>query len=157
MRCRRCSHENEPAANFCSSCGAPLDASDESTAALTSLDSTIVDDTLGRALAELPDGVGMLIVRRGPNEGSRYLLEADSTGIGRHPDSPIFLDDITVSRRHASVIRNPDGYEVTDAGSLNGTYVNRQRIETAPLHNLDEVQVGRFILAFLVGSSGETR
>jgi pSer/pThr/pTyr-binding forkhead associated (FHA) protein len=102
-------------------------------------------------LAELPDGVGMAVVRRGPNAGSRFMLDQPSTAVGRHPHSDIFLDDITVSRRHA-VIRRLDagGYEVSDVGSLNGTYVNHERVDTAPLRHLDELQVGRFVLTFVV-------
>lgn len=160
MICRRCGHANESGANFCSSCGAPLgggESPDDTTASLAALEERHeLDEELGRALAELPEGMAMLVVRRGPNAGSRYLLDAHSTALGRHPDSEIFLDDITVSRRHAVVRRRADdGYEVSDVGSLNGTYVNHERVETAPLHYLDEVQVGRFVLTFLVGGQGE--
>jgi pSer/pThr/pTyr-binding forkhead associated (FHA) protein len=96
------------------------------------------------------------VVRRGPNAGSRYVLDAAATALGRHPDSDIFLDDITVSRRHAVVRRLAgDGYEVNDVWSLNGTYVNHERVETAPLHYLDELQIGRFVLTFLVGGVTE--
>ncbi len=96
-----------------------------------------------------PDGLGMLVVRRGPNAGSRFVLGEQRTTIGRNPDSDIFLDDVTVSRRHA-VVDHADGrYTVSDAGSLNGTYLNRQRIDSAPLRSGDEVQVGKFRLVFL--------
>jgi hypothetical protein len=160
MTCRRCGHANEAGANFCSSCGAPLAGvagPDDTTATLAALEERHeLDEELGSALAELPEGVGMLVVRRGPNAGSRYLLETEAIAVGRHPDSDIFLDDITVSRRHAVVRRVPgDGYEVNDVGSLNGTYVNHERVETAPLRYLDELQVGRFVLTFLVGGAAE--
>jgi hypothetical protein len=160
MTCRRCGHANEAGANFCSSCGAPLAGvagPDDTTATLAALEERHeLDEELGSALAELPEGVGMLVVRRGPNAGSRYLLETEAIAVGRHPDSDIFLDDITVSRRHAVVRRVPDdGYEVSDVGSLNGTYVNHERVETAPLRYLDELQVGRFVLTFLVGGAAE--
>jgi hypothetical protein len=160
MTCRRCGHVNEAGANFCSSCGAPLAGGaglDDTTASIAALEERHeLDEELGTALAELPVGMGMLVVRRGPNAGSRYLLDADAVTIGRHPDSEIFLDDITVSRRHAVVRRlRADGYEVSDVGSLNGTYVNHERVETAPMHFLDEVQVGRFVLTFLVGGAAE--
>jgi Inner membrane component of T3SS, cytoplasmic domain/zinc-ribbon domain len=160
MTCRRCGHANEAGANFCSSCGAPLAGvagPDDTTATLAALEERQeLDEELGSALAELPEGVGMLVVRRGPNAGSRYLLETEAIAVGRHPDSDIFLDDITVSRRHAVVRRVPgDGYEVSDVGSLNGTYVNHERVETAPLRYLDELQVGRFVLTFLVGGAAE--
>src|SRR5688572_22956545 len=76
---------------------------------------------------EVPAGVGMLVVKRGPNVGSKFSLEEDVVRVGRHPDSDIFLDDITVSRRHVELRRTSDGYLVRDVGSLNGTYVNRAR------------------------------
>jgi pSer/pThr/pTyr-binding forkhead associated (FHA) protein len=97
----------------------------------------------------LPPGTGLLIVVRGPNAGSRFLLDHDFTSVGRHPDSDIFLDDVTVSRRHAEFYRHGDGFTVRDVGSLNGTYVNRDRIEEAELFSGDEVQVGKFRLLFL--------
>ena len=98
----------------------------------------------------------MLVVRHGPNAGSSYRLEEPLTAIGRHPDSDIFLDDITVSRRHAVVRRSErGGYEVSDVGSLNGTYVDHERVDTAPLHHLADLQIGRFVLVFLVGGRHE--
>ena len=110
-----------------------------------------LDEELGEALAELPQGMGMLVVRRGPNAGSRYVLDAEVTALGRHPDSDVFLDDITVSRRHATVSRVDGGYEVADVGSLNGTYVDHERVDKVALHHLADVQIGRFVLLFLVG------
>jgi pSer/pThr/pTyr-binding forkhead associated (FHA) protein len=103
-------------------------------------------------LDELPAGVGMLVVTRGPISGSRFALDEPLVTAGRHPDSVIFLDDITVSRRHAEV-RQVDGggYRVADVGSLNGTYLNRQRVEEADLHDGDELQIGTFKLLFLAG------
>lgn len=103
------------------------------------------------ALDDLPAGVGMLVVTRGPNSGSRYALDDPLITAGRHPDSAIFLDDITVSRRHAEVRRTDDGYEVADVGSLNGTYLNRERVERATLTDGDELQIGTFKLLFLAG------
>jgi hypothetical protein len=153
MRCQQCGHQNESGANFCSSCGSGLPREDESTMSLAELAERLeLDEELGAALAELPEGMGMLVVRRGPNAGSRFVLDAEVTAIGRHPDSDIFLDDITVSRRHAAVRRVPDGYEVTDVGSLNGTYVDHKRVDTAPLHHLADLQIGRYVLVFLVGT-----
>jgi pSer/pThr/pTyr-binding forkhead associated (FHA) protein len=102
-------------------------------------------------LVEVPHGTGALVVKRGPNVGSRYLLEGDVTRAGRHPESDIFLDDITVSRRHAELRREADGKVVIrDVGSLNGTYVNRERIEEQVLSGGDEVQIGKFKLVYLV-------
>jgi pSer/pThr/pTyr-binding forkhead associated (FHA) protein len=79
-------------------------------------------------------------------------MDADVTHIGRHPDSDIFLDDITVSRRHAELRRGAEGFALHDVGSLNGTYVNRERVEQADLHSGDEIQIGKFKLVFLTGS-----
>jgi hypothetical protein len=100
----------------------------------------------------LPPGTALLVVLRGPNAGSRFLLDDDFTSAGRHPDSDIFLDDVTVSRRHAEFYRHGDGFTVRDVGSLNGTYVNRERIEDAELFGGDEVQIGKFRLLFLTRS-----
>ena len=97
----------------------------------------------------MPPGTALLVVRRGPNAGSRFLLDSDLTTAGRHPESDIFLDDVTVSRRHAEFYRHGDRFTVRDVGSLNGTYVNRDRIEEAALSGGDEVQVGKFRLVFL--------
>lgn len=106
---------------------------------------------------EVPDGtLGVFVVREGPKRGSRIALNTDEVLIGRHPDSDIFLDDVTVSRRHSVVSRVGDGYEVTDAGSLNGTYVNQERVDSGPLNNGDELQIGKFKLVFLAVSSAET-
>ena len=96
----------------------------------------------------------MLIVRSGPQAGDRFALEGDVTRLGRHPDSEIMLDDITVSRRHASIERTSEGYVVADAGSLNGTYVNQERIERAVLHHGDELQVGKFRLVLFERADG---
>src|SRR6185503_5507358 len=120
MRCRHCGHENESGANYCSSCGEALD--EDTTVALALIDDRrTLEQELGDVLDSLPEGLGMLVVRRGPNAGSTFVLENEETTIGRHPESDIFLDDVTVSRRHARITRGPDGYEISDAGSLNGT------------------------------------
>jgi pSer/pThr/pTyr-binding forkhead associated (FHA) protein len=100
---------------------------------------------------ELAGSAALLVVRKGPNEGSKYMLDAEVTRAGRHPDSDIFLDDITVSRRHAEIVRRADGFHVLDVGSLNGTYMNRDRVEEAKLSNGDELQIGKFKLVFFTG------
>ena len=96
----------------------------------------------------LASGTALLVVKRGPNAGSRFLLDKEVTTAGRHPDSDIFLDDVTVSRRHAQFTRSAGGYEVADSGSLNGTYVNREAVEASSLANGDEVQIGKFRLVY---------
>ncbi|MCJ7437409.1 MAG: FHA domain-containing protein [Acidimicrobiia bacterium] len=154
MGCRRCGHDNEDGAQYCSACGTPLDVDEDTTAALALVeDRESLSADLGEVLDALPEGLGMLVVRRGPNAGSTFVLEGDETTLGRHPDSDVFLDDVTVSRRHATVRRIDGGYEVADAGSLNGTYVDHDRVDTALLRDMQEVQVGRFVLTFVIGGA----
>ena len=152
MVCARCGHANQPEARFCSSCGASLEVPvDESTLTLLAVEAAGVEDELAAYLEGLPPGVGLLVVRHGPNVGSSFRLDAEHTNVGRHPDSEIFLDDITVSRRHAEVRRLAEGYEVVDVGSLNGTYLNRERVEEGELRNGDEIQIGKYKLAYYSG------
>lgn len=115
------------------------------------LDSGDADVVPTRLAGSLPPGTALLVVRRGPNAGARFLLDHDVTTSGRHPDSDIFLDDVTVSRRHAEFHREAGVFTVRDVGSLNGTYVNRERVETATLSNGDEVQIGKFRLVLIAG------
>lgn len=109
----------------------------------------VAEEEVTVALGDVPAGVGLLVVRRGPNAGSRFALESGKTTIGRHPDSDIFLDDVTVSRRHAEIVSNERTFTVSDVGSLNGTYLNRERIEEADLQSGDELQIGKFRLVFI--------
>ena len=101
------------------------------------------------SIHRLPSGSALLVVKRGPNAGSRFLLDQPVTSAGRHPDSDVFCDDITVSRRHAEFRRHNSEFEVVDVGSLNGTYLNREPVQTAVLANGDEIQIGKFRLVFL--------
>jgi len=153
--CNQCGHRNPAGANFCSSCGAVLEpASNEDTTLVFTPVSGAgepVEEEVSVQIPALVEGMGMLVVKRGPNAGSRFVLDQETTHVGRHPESDIFLDDITVSRRHAEIVRQGDGYAVRDVGSLNGTYLNRERIEDASLDNGDEVQIGKFKLVFLAG------
>ncbi len=156
MFCNNCGHRNPAGSNFCSSCGAPLEhGGDDATITLVPVEGAgeVGEDEITVGLEGLPDGVGMLVVKRGPNAGSKFMLDADVTRAGRHPESDIFLDDITVSRRHAEFQRGEGGYVVRDVGSLNGTYLNRERVEASPLGNGDEVQIGKFKLVFFAGPS----
>ncbi len=100
------------------------------------------------AIEALPAGSALLVVQRGPNAGARFLLDADRTTAGRRPQSDIFLDDVTVSRKHAEFIRRDGEFVVRDVGSLNGTYVQRDRIDEAALKPGDEVQIGKYRLVF---------
>jgi pSer/pThr/pTyr-binding forkhead associated (FHA) protein len=110
-----------------------------------------LDDDDAAAVDALPRGSALLVVQRGPGAGNRFLLDQDVVTAGRHPESEIFLDDITVSRRHVEFRRTTDGFTVSDVGSLNGTYVNRDRIDEAVLANGDEVQIGKFRLVYFAG------
>ncbi len=166
--CSRCGHRNAEASRFCSNCGAPLrggvpserpsettstisisglEAYDSETTGQTAMPS--LSPEAQAAVEALPPGSALLVVRRGPNSGSRFLLDSELTTAGRHPQSDIFLDDVTVSRRHVEFRRGVDGrFTVSDVGSLNGTYVNRERIDAVPLVTGDEVQIGKYRLVF---------
>ena len=98
-----------------------------------------------------PAGAAILIVKRGPNAGARFLLDQETTTAGRHPESDIFLDDVTVSRRHAEFRLNDGTFEVVDVGSLNGTYVNREPRNSQVLSIGDDIQIGKFRLVFIAG------
>ena len=108
-------------------------------------------DTAVSGVEGLPSGSALLVVKRGPNAGSRFLLDQAGTSAGRHPDSDIFLDDVTVSRRHAEFRLENNEFQVVDVGSLNGSYVNREPVDSAALANGDEVQIGKFRLVFIAG------
>jgi pSer/pThr/pTyr-binding forkhead associated (FHA) protein len=98
-------------------------------------------------------GSALLVVTRGPNAGAQLLLDQASTSAGRHPDSDIFLDDVTVSRRHAEFRVEHDAIHVVDVGSLNGTYLNRVPVDSAVLSHGDEVQIGKFRLMFVTSGT----
>ncbi len=154
MNCVQCGESVPSEANFCPSCGAAVDKATPRQDTTASIDVGELDPQ--HEIDELPQlaaGTGMLVVVRGPNAGSRYLLDRDVTTIGRHPDSHIFLDDVTVSRRHCEIVRTADGMALHDLGSLNGSYVNGDRVEDRALATGDEVQIGRFKLLF-IGASG---
>lgn len=153
--CNACGHRNPTGANFCSSCGALLDpgaGQDHNTIVFhPDRPAESFEDEVTVDLDEIPTETALLVVKRGPQAGARFLLDAPVTCAGRHPESEIFLDDITVSRRHAEIERTPTGYRLRDVGSLNGTYLNRERISETELANGDEVQIGKFKLVFFQG------
>ena len=154
MFCTNCGHRNPEGSNFCSSCGTPLTeavAGDTTVNFLPAELETELDEEIHITPEELEGGRAVLIVKRGPNAGSKFFLDADETAVGRDPGSDIFLDDITVSRHHAELRRAADGFWLHDVGSLNGTYVNRERVERAELKPGDEVQVGKFKMVFVSG------
>jgi pSer/pThr/pTyr-binding forkhead associated (FHA) protein len=151
--CNQCGHRNPPESSFCSSCGSVLDRLDDHTVTLAQVDTLLegqgaADDVVVR-MGDLPNDVATLVVRGGSQAGTALTLSAALTRLGRRAESEISLDDITVSRRHAEIERTAVGYTVRDAGSLNGTYVNGQRIEgSVQLRHGDELQVGKFHLVF---------
>jgi pSer/pThr/pTyr-binding forkhead associated (FHA) protein len=153
--CHQCGHRNPEGVNFCSSCGASMVTSAPDTSVSVSPVEDLGEPSDAGAPAgqqlELPRGVGLLVVRRGTDEGARFPLEEREITVGRHPDSDVFLDDITVSRKHAVFVTEGQVTRVRDAGSLNGTYVNRNRIDEASLVSGDEVQIGKFKLVYLRG------
>ncbi|MFD9462097.1 FHA domain-containing protein [Streptomyces sp. NPDC060027] len=170
--CTRCGNRNAENSRFCSNCGAPLRGAAErpsettSTISISGIEaydaevtgqtpSPMLSPEAQAAVDALPVGSALLVVRRGPNSGSRFLLDGELTTAGRHPQSDIFLDDVTVSRRHVEFRRVADGsFTVADVGSLNGTYVNRERIDQVPLSNGDEVQIGKYRLVFYASQRG---
>ena len=105
------------------------------------------------AIAALPQNSALLIAQRGPSAGSRFLLDADVTVAGRHPNADIFLDDVTVSRRHVEFVRSNGGFEIRDLGSMNGTYLNGARVDGSVLVNGDVVQIGKYHLTFFAGGN----
>jgi pSer/pThr/pTyr-binding forkhead associated (FHA) protein len=163
--CTACGTENSPGSHYCAQCGAALPVStpgpdvtttisttSAASGSLPDADSEFSAEAHQGAVDALTPGSALLVVKRGPNAGSRFLLDQDVTSAGRHPDSDIFLDDVTVSRRHAEFRREGSGYTVHDVGSLNGSYVNRERIDAAPLSGGDEVQIGKFRLVYLTAA-----
>jgi len=172
--CTACGHRNPDDARFCSQCGTPIvtepaapspagggEDVTESTSTITFggpvkselADERALNEADAAAVDALPPGSALLVVQRGPSAGSRFLLDTDVVTAGRHPESEIFLDDVTVSRRHAEFRRGPDGFRVADVGSLNGTYVNRDRIDEVQLQGGDEVQIGKYRLVYFASQA----
>ena len=151
--CNRCGHRNPPTSGFCSACGSVLDLVDDRTITLTKVDplqdAPGPDDDIVVDLDEIAAGTAILVGRSGEEEGDYFVLSTAVTTIGRHAESTIVLDDITVSRRHSEIHQSDGRYLVKDAGSLNGTYVNQERVDVAELRQGDELQVGKFHLVFL--------
>ncbi len=158
MYCTHCGHENPAGANFCGNCGRPLAGEGDTTTGGLRFEETaepVNASDAGVDVAELEAGTALLVGVRGPNRGARFLLDRDVVTVGRHPDSDIFLDDITVSRRHAEFRRDAHRFWVHDVGSLNGTYVNGDRADDQLLETGDEVQIGKFkLVAFVAERPG---
>ena len=171
--CSQCGSQNADSAKFCSQCGSPLASAAAGSAEPSPQDqtSTITFGAPNKAETDertslnaadaaavdaLPAGSALLVVQRGPGAGSRYLLDSDLSTVGRHPESDIFLDDITVSRRHVEFRRDAGAFRVYDVGSLNGTYLNGDRVDDAELQNGDEVRIGKFRLMFFASDAKDS-
>ncbi len=168
--CTNCGHDNPEGSNFCGKCGSALVSAGDKTelseriptgdttktipAMVEERDTNPLTAEEEAAVSALPQGSALLIVQRGANAGSRFLLNTDVVTAGRHQDSDIFLDDISVSRRHATFTRRPEGIVVKDLGSLNGTYVNRDLVDEVLLRHGDEVQIGKFRLVYFASPQG---
>jgi hypothetical protein len=148
--CPECGFQNLESAHYCSRCGALLVTEGEPDETTQTFSAEEVHDERSDLLEELGiEGPALVIRSGGGRTGETYPLESDQTTIGRSPDCDIFLDDVTVSRRHALVGRGDEGFTIEDLGSLNGTFLNRSRIERGALDSGDEVQVGKYRLIFL--------
>jgi pSer/pThr/pTyr-binding forkhead associated (FHA) protein len=146
--CPECGHHNRESARFCGRCGASLLEPDagEPTQAFAAY---VEEEAAEEAGDDADDGAVLVIRVGGGRAGEQFAINADKMAIGRAPSAAVFLDDITVSREHAILERRADGLHLSDAGSLNGTYVNRQRIESVRLADGDEVQIGKYRLAYI--------
>jgi FHA domain/zinc-ribbon domain len=157
LYCTKCGHYNPESSVFCASCGEQLEkpksCHEETTVGLPAVDVEVEEEVE----ISLPDqllekGNAVLVIKKGPDAGMSFTIDRETIIIGRHPESDIFLDDITVSRRHAEITRKETGFVLMDTGSLNGTYLNRERIENAVLNNGDEIQIGKFRLLLFIGT-----
>jgi ribosomal protein L40E len=145
--CPECGFQNPEAANYCARCGAHLVRPDESETTMT-----FTPEEADEEGGVLPEGIGgpALVVRAGGGRaGETFPLDSERTGVGRSPDCEIFLDDVTVSRRHAVILRRGETFAIEDEGSLNGTFVNRKRVEGSELEDGDEIQIGKYRMTFL--------
>lgn len=153
MYCTRCGQRNPDDASYCSQCGSSLHPVEEATVAYTIEQEPGEEGAI--SLETLRANQALLVVKGGPAAGSTYLVDQDAVRAGRHPDSELFLNDITVSRRHCEIQREGGRFVVKDVGSLNGTYVNRQRVDAADLSSGDEIQIGKFKIVFYTAPSGD--
>ena len=146
--CPECGFQNPEAANYCAKCGALLHTPEpaEQTQTFNAAEA-------GEELDHLEDirveGPALVVRSGGGRAGETFAIDAERTVVGRSPDCEIFLDDVTVSRKHATLVRQGDRVTIEDQGSLNGTFVNRRRVESAPLEDGDELQIGKYRLTFL--------
>ena len=145
--CPECGFQNPEAANYCARCGARLVRPEEAETTMTFTPEEAEEDGLG--LPEGIDGPALIVRAGGGRAGETFPLEHDRVTVGRSPDCEIFLDDVTVSRKHAVIAKDGDAFRIEDEGSLNGTFVNKKRVEASELENGDELQIGKYRLIFL--------
>ncbi|HEX2179578.1 MAG TPA: FHA domain-containing protein [Actinomycetota bacterium] len=149
MYCHNCGTRNPTGANFCGACGntlQPATDSAETTISFMPESGTYETEEVSFPTEEIEEGKAVLVVKKGPEAGTNFFLEKDVVTCGRDAGSDIFLDDVTVSRRHAEIRRENNSFVIVDSDSLNGTFVNRNRVDRAPLRNGDEIQIGKFKL-----------
>lgn len=146
--CPECGFQNPEAANYCSKCGALL-VSHESGETTQTYSAEVRDELLEQLGGLAVHGPALVVRSGGGRAGESFEPQGDRTTIGRSPDCGIFLDDVTVSRKHAVLVRRDDHWLIEDGGSLNGTFVNRRRVESAELEDGDEIQIGKYRLTFL--------
>jgi hypothetical protein len=148
--CPECGFQNPEAANYCSRCGALLVKEEPGSETTMSYTPEDAEDGAALTLEELgTEGPALVVRSGGGRSGEHFVPQGDRTTIGRSPDCDIFLDDVTVSRKHAVLVQKDDAYYIEDKGSLNGTFLNRRRIESGRLENGDELQIGKYKLSFL--------
>lgn len=156
MYCHNCGTRNPKGANFCGACGHTLQpvSATETTISFVPEASGEEAEEISLSPHDFDEGKAVLVVKKGPDAGTNFFLDKDLVTCGRDSSSDIFLDDVTVSRRHAEIRRDAQGYTIVDSDSLNGTFVNRERVDSAPLHNGDEIQIGKFKLVIFTDGSG---
>jgi hypothetical protein len=154
--CPECGFVNADGANYCSRCGSYIGAPETDKPAQGTTATYVIDEATGELrpveVEDVASGGGALVIRSGGGRvGQSFPLRGDRMNIGRTPEADVFLDDVTVSRDHASLVHRQGAWYLDDSGSLNGTYVNRQRIDSHQLADGDEVQVGKYKLTYLAG------
>jgi hypothetical protein len=151
LHCPECGFQNPESANYCAKCGALLLREEPVGHTTMTFPVEEVADDEGAPVEDLGvEGTALVVRSGGGRQGETFPLDGDEIEIGRSPQADVFLDDVTVSRSHAVLRRDGPGYVIEDRGSLNGTYVNRRRVERATLEDGDEVQIGKYRLTYLV-------
>jgi hypothetical protein len=146
--CTECGFQNPETANYCSRCGALLEKSEPGAETTQAFSAEDVGELAGDPVEGL-EGPALVVRSGGGRAGESFFPSGERTLIGRSPECDVFLDDVTVSRKHAVLIQEGDAFRIEDQGSLNGTFVNKKRIDSSPLENGDELQIGKYRLTFL--------